>query len=199
MGVIDLDARVRKLEQGGGGGAEIDQIEAALTALEEQINGDGETDLGLAGDVSDLEDAVEVLQTHSTTKRAVGTWIDGKTVYEKTYVFDYEDFHGQTIDGTVQKGQLWLDIPATYSTMWIDYSASFLFNTVSSGTAVKSHPLNFYSTGGVYTRANLQRTDSSNEGLPFVYYENTYSASAWYSNISEWRWIITVRWTEVTV
>ena len=54
MGVIDLDARVKKLEQDAGGGAVIDQIEAELTALEEQINGDGETDLGLAGDVEAL-------------------------------------------------------------------------------------------------------------------------------------------------
>ena len=36
MGVIDLDARVKKLEQGGGG-AEIDQIEADLTALENTV------------------------------------------------------------------------------------------------------------------------------------------------------------------
>ncbi len=37
MGVIDLDARVKKLEQGGSGGAEIDQIEADLTALENTV------------------------------------------------------------------------------------------------------------------------------------------------------------------
>lgn len=35
MGVIDLDARVKKLEQDGTGGAVIDQLEAAVTALEE--------------------------------------------------------------------------------------------------------------------------------------------------------------------
>ena len=63
MGVIDLDARVKKLEAEQGGGAVIDQIEADLTALEEQINGDGETDLGLAGDVDALETAVGALQT----------------------------------------------------------------------------------------------------------------------------------------
>ena len=45
MGVIDLDARVKKLEQGGGG-AEIDQIEADLTALENTVD-------GLIEDVSD--------------------------------------------------------------------------------------------------------------------------------------------------
>ena len=75
MGVIDLDARVKKLEQGGGGGAEIDQIEADLTALEEQINGDGETDFGLAGDVSDIQaDLVSVdLSSLLTGKAAVVT------------------------------------------------------------------------------------------------------------------------------
>ena len=37
MGVIDLDARVKKLEQGSSGSAEIDQIEADLTALENTV------------------------------------------------------------------------------------------------------------------------------------------------------------------
>ena len=56
MGVIDLDARVKKLEQDGGGLASVvDQIDSDLTALDEQINGDGETDFGLAGDVAELQ------------------------------------------------------------------------------------------------------------------------------------------------
>ena len=46
MGVIDLDARVKKLEQGSSGSAEIDQIEADLTALENTVG-------GLIEDVSD--------------------------------------------------------------------------------------------------------------------------------------------------
>ena len=37
MGVIDLNARVTALERNGAGGAEIDQIEADLTALEETV------------------------------------------------------------------------------------------------------------------------------------------------------------------
>ena len=58
MGVIDLDARVKKLEQDAGGGAVIDQLEAAVTALEETVNGDGDTDLGLVGDVADLDEQI---------------------------------------------------------------------------------------------------------------------------------------------
>ena len=59
MGVIDLDARVKKLEQDAGG-AVIDQLEAAVTALEETINGDGETDLGLVGDVAALQTTTRI-------------------------------------------------------------------------------------------------------------------------------------------
>lgn len=57
MGVIDLDARVKKLEQGGGS-AEIDQIEADLTALENVVSGNGETTFGLVGDVATLDETV---------------------------------------------------------------------------------------------------------------------------------------------
>ena len=39
MGVIDLDARVKKLEQDSGSSAEIDQIEADLTSLENAVSG----------------------------------------------------------------------------------------------------------------------------------------------------------------
>ena len=102
MGVIDLDARVKKLEQEAGGGAVIDQLEAAVTALEEQINGDGETDLGLAGDVAALEETVNgdgetdfglvgdvaALDNarptvFSTTEKVVGEWINNDPVYQK--------------------------------------------------------------------------------------------------------------------
>ena len=69
MGVIDLDARVKKLEAGGGGGADpgvIDQLEAAVTDLEETVNGNGETDFGLVGDVATLETAFGELVTDIT-------------------------------------------------------------------------------------------------------------------------------------
>ena len=67
MGVIDLDARVKKLEADGAGGAVIDQLEAAVTDLEETINGDGETDFGLVGDVAALETAAVPQKTVITS------------------------------------------------------------------------------------------------------------------------------------
>lgn len=37
MGVIDLDRRIKKLEQDGAGSAELDQLEAAVTAIENEL------------------------------------------------------------------------------------------------------------------------------------------------------------------
>ena len=67
MGVIDLDARVKKLEEGGASGAILDQLAAEVTALDEQINGNGETDLGLAGDVAELSAGAIPTRTEVTT------------------------------------------------------------------------------------------------------------------------------------
>ena len=176
MGVIDLDSRVKALEANSGRTSEaMEQLDAK---------------------VDTLEDAVETLATFSTTKRKVGTWIDGKDIYEKTYVFQSSDMNQATISASVQKGKFWLDVPYEYSTVWIDYGNSFVFNTNKTTSAVKSHPLNLSGADGVYTRTNLQRTSGSHDGLPFVYYENTYSASSWYDIITDFRWIITVKWTE---
>lgn len=67
MGVIDLDKRVKKLEQEGTGGGVIDQLEAAVTALE--------------SDVEDLQEAAD----YSTTECIVGKWIDNRPIYKKTF------------------------------------------------------------------------------------------------------------------
>lgn len=71
MGVIDLNARVTALEKNGAGGAELDQIEADLTALEETVNGNGETDLGLVGDVAALENMFEDVSDKITVNSGI--------------------------------------------------------------------------------------------------------------------------------
>lgn len=59
MGVINLNDRVDKLEESTASlGSVTDQIDAEVTALDEQINGDGETDLGLAGAVTALNEQI---------------------------------------------------------------------------------------------------------------------------------------------
>lgn len=79
MGVIDLDARVKKLEaEGEAGGAVVDQLEAAVTALEEATG-------------------------YSTTEHVVGTWIDDSPVYEKTVVLENVNYATANTNYTVME------------------------------------------------------------------------------------------------
>lgn len=175
MGVIDLDARVKALERNAGGSAEIEEVKTALETL---------------------EDVVEEQMTFTSTKREVGVWVDGKTIYEKTFVFTVADFHSQTISSSTMKGQLWTDLPDTYSDMWIDYGNSFLMNGNKSTSAPKSHPLNYLAeSAGTSTRTNIQKS-TANDGKPFVYFENTYNASGFYDVRDTLKWYIVIRWTE---
>lgn len=57
MGVIDLDKRVRKLEQDGAGGAELDQLEAAVTAIENELT---VTVTDISGDLETLPEGMTV-------------------------------------------------------------------------------------------------------------------------------------------
>ena len=146
--------------------------------------------------LSDVANFVQQSKAFSTTARKVGTFVDGKDIFFFIYVFTVNDFHGSTIDNTTMKGQLWLDVPVTYDRIWIDYGNSFLMNTNKTTSNPKSHPLNYLAYGaGTFTRTNIQKT-SSNDGKPFVYFENTYTASEWYSIRSDLRWYIVIRWTE---
>ena len=65
MGVIDLDKRVKKLEQDGAGGAELDQLEAAVTAIENELT---VTAADITADLDTLPEGVTVsivnLQTY---------------------------------------------------------------------------------------------------------------------------------------
>ena len=97
MGVIDLNARVTALEKNGAGGAEIDQIEADLTALEEQINGDGETDLGLAGDVAAIaEDITADAFTPDPERTFVTNTIKMYKIKNLIYIIGTAETSGET-------------------------------------------------------------------------------------------------------
>lgn len=64
MGVIDLNARVTALEQNGAGGEELDQLEAAVTAIENDLT---VTTTDITADLETLPEDVEasaLLQTY---------------------------------------------------------------------------------------------------------------------------------------
>lgn len=91
MGVVHNKAEIdelRELVESGGGGS-VEELTEKVNTLDETVNGDGETSFGLVGDVAELQTAVSNIPvgiTYSTTEKEVGTWTDGKKVYQKTYV-----------------------------------------------------------------------------------------------------------------
>ena len=127
MGVIDLDRRVKKLEQEGTGGGVIDQLEAAVTALE--------------SDVEDLQEAAD----YSETEHVVGKWIDGITpVYEKTIVY--------TVESTATSGKL--DIPHGVENMDTVVMLSGVINHISVTPYGESFPSKDSSMGRVTVKAS---------------------------------------------
>ena len=88
MGVIDLDKRIKKLEQEGAGGAVIDQLESAVTAIENELT---VTVTDITDDLETLPEGVTVsvasLQTYgkicmlSFAAANSGTKVDGSRMY----------------------------------------------------------------------------------------------------------------------
>lgn len=108
MGVIDLNARVRALEENAGNSQEIDQIEADLTALEETVD-------GLIEDVSD-----------KLTLNPNLTFADGYPVVIITKIGDYCFCQ---ILGSVSSGA---------SAAGVDYPVGTLDEAIRPSTAVSA-------------------------------------------------------------
>jgi hypothetical protein len=69
-------------------------------------------------------------EVHSTSEQRIGTWIDGKPLYEKTFVWEKTGYTGDvlTID-TVDISSLGVD------TVFIDFSSSFIIDNFK-GTVI---------------------------------------------------------------
>ena len=86
MGVIDLDKRVKKLEQADvAGGAELDQLEAAVTAIEND----------LTVTTTDLSDDAGITSENVTITKVL------KQVYGKIVVFFLNAYTGESEGGFV--------------------------------------------------------------------------------------------------
>lgn len=132
----------------------------------------------------------------SSNWQIVGKWVDGKDIYEKTYVFSVSDMQTATISASVMKGQFLLD-QISYDSIWIDYGNSFLMNRNYQTSPVKSHPLNFVNPISPiqFTRTSVQRLDEVNSGYPFIYFENNVQAASWYDIRTDLRFYFTIRYT----
>lgn len=172
MGVIDLDARVKKLEQGGGGmdPAVIDQLEAAVTAL---------------------EDAAE----YSESEHVVGKWIDGNDLYEQTLALDWSDMVDPSVTSSEINGKIYTDLDADTVDIWIE-NAFMSYRGTDADISIQSCPLN-YSTADKFVRLNIQHKATENSGKPYLYLDITYPGDILGTGKQDgWVFIITIRYTK---
>ena len=80
-GNMNLGKRVSVLEKDGGADIkkEISDLQVAVAEAQNAIT-------TVQGEISNLENKVNSGHVYSTDEKVVGKWIDGKTLYEKTYI-----------------------------------------------------------------------------------------------------------------
>lgn len=129
----------------------------------------------------------------TTSWTPICQWTDGRSVYQKTYIFTASDIHGN-FDSNRIAASFYLE-NLGYDLLWIDFGNSWLMNMdYNGGSVVKTHPLNYTTANGsMYTRCDVQRDASVNSGNPYIYFENTFQASQFYSGRNNLKWFITLR------
>lgn len=129
---------------------------------------------------------------YSTNEKIVGTWIDGNTLYEKTYVFGVNDLSGGEITTSKISGDLELGDRADFGIAWIENSFLF-YDDAPTNIPMVSTPLN-YPKGTTYARSNIQA--NSGTGKLVIYMDMTYAASDYYGVRSDLMWVYTIRYTK---
>ena len=130
---------------------------------------------------------------YSTAEHIVGTWIDGSTLYEKTYVFGKSDLYGGEISADKISGKIDID-RIGYGVIFI--TDSFYAHTKSSGQI--STPSNYpiaRTQNPFYVRINVTNDGTSNSGYDYLYYEQTYGSSDAY-NANDFEIFVTLRYTK---
>lgn len=126
-----------------------------------------------------------------------GKWVDGKPIYQRTYVFTSDDLQVATISNSLINGRLLLD-SSDWDMCWIDDSASMWFVTNPTGNGTLSTPINYPAGGNAYLRNSIHHTDDYQNNAPYIYADCTYSAQYFYTNISKLKMIYTIRYTKTT-
>ena len=145
------------------------------------------------GTIYFITDAPSNPVDYSTSEKVIGHWIDGSTLYERTFYFDFSDIAGGTQSQSVINGRF--DLPhIDYADMWIE-SAFLINDTPDSSLTIKSMPLPISASSGAYTRIQIQKT-SSNDGYPFIYIDVNYNTSAIYDKRDDIHFVFVVRYTK---
>lgn len=145
------------------------------------------------GTIYFITDAPSNPVDYSTSEKVIGHWVDGSTLYEQTFYFDFSDIAGGTQSQSVINGRF--DLPhIDYADMWIEQG--FIINDIpDSSLTIKSMPLPISASSGAYTRIQIQKT-SSNDGYPFIYIDINYNTSAIYDKRDDIHFVFVVRYTK---
>lgn len=136
---------------------------------------------------------------YSTTEHVVGTWIDGKTLYEKTFLWTWADVQSGSASGGRTQGEFDTTFGDEIDMIWIDFGNSYIkfTGTNADNASIVSQPLTYATAGGGYTRINIQRKPSMNNNKMFCWFDATYPTDI-AADTSKWKWVVTFRYTKVS-
>lgn len=165
-------------------------VSVELTQAQYDLLSQAEKENGMIYFVSDAPSNPVVYTPNETV---IGKWVDGSTLYEQTFYFDFSDIAGGTQSDTVINGRF--DLPhVNYNDMWLE--SAFLVNDVPDGTfTIKSLPLPTIQNSGGYIRIQIQNT-TSNDGYPFIYLDVNWSISQIWSKRNDIHFAFVVRYTK---
>ena len=145
------------------------------------------------GTIYFITDAPSNPVDYSTDEKVIGHWIDGSTLYERTFDFNLDDMAGGSQTSSAINGRF--DLPhIAYDALWIEQA--FILNDVPDSTlTIKSLPLPTIQNNNGYIRVQIQKT-SSNDGYPFIYVDVQWSISQLHSKKDDIHYVFVVRYTK---
>ena len=145
------------------------------------------------GSIYFITDAPSNPIDYSTEEKVIGHWVDGKTLYERTFDYNISDMSGGTQSESAIVGRF--DLPhVNYDALWIEQS--FIMNdSPNSSFTLKSFPIPTIQNNGAYIRTQIQKTDA-NDGYPFIYIDVQWSISQLYSNKANIHYVYVLRYTK---
>lgn len=132
----------------------------------------------------------------STTEHIVGTWTDGKTVYERTFIFGGADMNGTW---TISDGfgtLFYLPYGDEISEIWFDLGNSFVYSSTSASISQTiTFPVVLGGPSGSYARSCIQRNPAVNNGKMVINFQTTFPSGA-YNMRNNLKYIFTFRYTK---
>lgn len=131
-------------------------------------------------------------RAYSTAEHVVGTWINGKPLYEKAVAYTWADMHETSVATGHVSCNIYTDFGDDVDFLEIDFGNSSLFFGLSQ--SIVSCPF-CYVASGSYIRINLQRQSHINNNKVFAYFDATYPSaiSTMYSSAN---WYVVYRYTK---